>query len=164
MATIKERVMQLLEYKKIPKESFFAKIGTVSSNFRGAAAKTPLNSAAINNILTEIPDVNLYWLITGNGRMIIDMGPGDHQSGSHEYTIRGHDAESLGMVSDMAGNYSVNVPTGKGGSEAPEKHPESVGDLWALIRSQQRQLESLQRQLELQAQMIAALTREMKSE
>lgn len=70
MPTIKSRVMQLLEYKRIPKENFFEKIGSVSSNFRSKAAETPLGSDKIANILAEIPDVNLEWLITGNGQML----------------------------------------------------------------------------------------------
>ena len=67
--TIKERVMQLLEVKGVAKENFFAEIGITSANFRGAAKLTPLNSTAIANIFTIIPDVNLEWLITGKGDM-----------------------------------------------------------------------------------------------
>lgn len=62
--------MQLLELKRIPKERFFAEIGISSSNFRGTASKTPLNSDAIANTFTKIPDVNLEWLITGKGEML----------------------------------------------------------------------------------------------
>lgn len=66
---IKERVIQLLEYKKIPKEDFYVRIGMTSANFRGKAKLTPLNSTAIENILSVIPDVNSEWLLTGNGSM-----------------------------------------------------------------------------------------------
>lgn len=68
---IKDRVIQLIEYKGIAKELFYAKIGMTSANFRGAAKKTPLNSAAIENILSEIPDTNPTWLLTGKGNMIL---------------------------------------------------------------------------------------------
>lgn len=67
--TIKERVMQLLEVKGVAKENFFSDIGMSSANFRGAAKLTPLNSNAIANIFTVLPDVNLEWLITGKGDM-----------------------------------------------------------------------------------------------
>lgn len=67
---IKERVLQLVEYKGFSKEGFFAKIGMSSANFRGDARKTPLNSSAIENILAEIPEINLEWLITGQGEML----------------------------------------------------------------------------------------------
>ena len=67
---IKDRVIQLIEYKRIAKEAFYVKIGMTSANFRGMAKKTPLNSTAIENILSEIPDVNPIWLLTGKGNMI----------------------------------------------------------------------------------------------
>lgn len=67
---IKERVIKLLEFKGIPKEKFYEKIGVTSANFRGNAKKTPLNSTAIENILSEIPDLNLEWLLTGDGSML----------------------------------------------------------------------------------------------
>lgn len=67
---IKERIIQLIEYKGIGKEFFYQKIGMTSANFRGNAKKTPINSNAIENILSEIPDVNLEWLLTGKGTML----------------------------------------------------------------------------------------------
>ncbi len=69
MTTIKERIIQLIEFKKVNKERFFAQIGTTSSNFRGIAKNTPLNSTTIANIFAEFPDINLKWLITGAGKM-----------------------------------------------------------------------------------------------
>lgn len=67
---IKKRITQVLENKGIPKESFYVKIGMTSANFRGKASETPINSIAIENILSEIPDLNIYWLLTGKGDML----------------------------------------------------------------------------------------------
>ena len=67
---IKERIIKVIELKGIPKEIFFKKIGMTSANFRGDAKKTPLNSTAIENILSEIPDLNPRWLLTGEGDML----------------------------------------------------------------------------------------------
>jgi hypothetical protein len=64
-STIKERILYLLEIKGITKSKFFEKIGMTYGNFTGNSKKTPLNSDAIGNILLEIPDVNLEWLIIG---------------------------------------------------------------------------------------------------
>lgn len=69
---IKERVIQVIEYKGIAKEFFYKKIGMTSASFRGKAKETPLNSNAIENILSEIPDLNAYWLLTGNGKMLVN--------------------------------------------------------------------------------------------
>ena len=67
---IKDRVVKLIEYKGVAKEEFFSKIGITSANFRGAAKNTPLNSNAIENILSAFPDVNSEWLLTGEGSML----------------------------------------------------------------------------------------------
>lgn len=67
---IKERIVQLIEFKGFPKEKFFSEIGVTSSNFRSKARSTPVNSDTIANIFAKIPDVNLEWLITGKGEML----------------------------------------------------------------------------------------------
>lgn len=67
---IKERIIQLLEKKGIAKEEFYVKIGMTSASFRGNAKKTPLNSNAIENLISIIPDVNPDWLLTGRGSML----------------------------------------------------------------------------------------------
>ncbi|WP_281323759.1 LexA family transcriptional regulator [Flavobacterium sp. IMCC34518] len=69
-AMIKKRIIQLLEYKGIAKEEFYKKIGVTSANFRGKASETPVNSKTIENILSEISDLNLDWLLTGTGSML----------------------------------------------------------------------------------------------
>ena len=69
ITNIKERVVQVIEIKRITKETFFEKIGTTSANFRGKAKETPLNSTTIENIITELPDISLEWLLTGKGEM-----------------------------------------------------------------------------------------------
>lgn len=67
---VKERIIQVIENRGIPKESFYTKIGMTSASFRGKAKKTPLNSDAIKNILKEIPELDANWLITGKGEML----------------------------------------------------------------------------------------------
>ena len=83
-STIKERVVQLVELKQVSKENFFSKIGSTSANFRGKPQKTPLNSDTIVNILSEFPDVNVNWLLTGEGEMI--KPDSEHGKASH-YTV-----------------------------------------------------------------------------
>lgn len=67
---IKERIVQLIETKRVPKEKFFSDMGVTSANFRGSARKTPVNSDVIANIFAVFPDVNLEWLIAGKGQML----------------------------------------------------------------------------------------------
>lgn len=67
---IKERIIQILEYKGIAKENFYTEIGMTSASFRGKAKESPLNSNAIENILSIIPEINPEWLLTGKGSML----------------------------------------------------------------------------------------------
>ncbi len=70
LTSIKERVLQIPEYKGIAKEDFFNSIDMTYGNFKGANKKRPLNSDALENILTKYPDVNSNWLLTGKGSML----------------------------------------------------------------------------------------------
>lgn len=74
-STIKDRCLQLAKEKGFSLDEFCSKIGMTYGNFKGVAKKTPLNSNAIENILTIIPDVNLIWLLTGRGSMLRDERP-----------------------------------------------------------------------------------------
>lgn len=67
---IKQRVLQVIDLKGVKKEDFFNEIGMTSANFRGKAKETPLNSTAIENIFTVVPDLNMEWLITGKGEIL----------------------------------------------------------------------------------------------
>ncbi len=69
-SNIKERVLHLTDIKGVTKQEFFKNIGMTYGNFTGKAKETPLNSNAIGNILLIYPDVNIEWLITGEGEPI----------------------------------------------------------------------------------------------
>lgn len=75
MSKIKERIIQLIDSLDIKRDIFFKKIGMAASSFRSSAQKTPLNSDAIANILSEIPQVNPDWLLTGQGSMLRTITP-----------------------------------------------------------------------------------------
>ena len=70
MTNIKERILQICEYKKVSKETFLSKIGSSYANFKGKAKKTSLNSDVVANILTIYSDINPEWLLTGKGEML----------------------------------------------------------------------------------------------
>lgn len=70
ITNIKQRVLQIIDYYKISKEKFFSSIDMTSANFRGNAKNSPLNSNAIENIITIYPDINATWLLTGKGEML----------------------------------------------------------------------------------------------
>jgi len=95
--TIKERILQVVEYKHLVKEFFFRKMNITYGNFKGKNKNTPLNSTTIANIFTEIPDLNLEWLITGDGTMLKPSG-GIHDGGKTSDHFVGYDK----MVSEIA--------------------------------------------------------------
>lgn len=66
---IKDRIMEVLKKKGVPIEKTFSDLGVTSSNFRSNAAKTPVSSDFIANLFAMFPDINLEWLITGEGLM-----------------------------------------------------------------------------------------------
>lgn len=67
---IKDRILKISDYSGLTKELFFSKIGMTTANFRGKAKETPINSTAIENILSVFPEINPEWLITGKGPML----------------------------------------------------------------------------------------------
>lgn len=72
---IKERVLQIAKYHGVSYEKFSNEIGMSYASFKGKAKFTPLNSEAIANIITIYPDVDCYWLLTGNGQCLKIMRP-----------------------------------------------------------------------------------------
>lgn len=67
---IKDRMIEFIDSKSVVKERFYEMIGMTSANFRGPARNSPINSNAIKKMLEKFPDLNLHWLITGEGQMI----------------------------------------------------------------------------------------------
>lgn len=84
-SNIKERVIEIARYKGIALEKFFPMFGMTYGNFKGKSKKTPLNSTAIADISTLFPEINISWLITGNGEMILqpisEMLPANRDTG-----------------------------------------------------------------------------------
>lgn len=72
MTTIKERVLQIAEYKEIKKESFFNSLGVSYANFKGIQKKSALSSDTIDIILSKYPDISPIWLISDKGDMFIE--------------------------------------------------------------------------------------------
>lgn len=70
MTNIKERALQIAKNQHIAYEKFSENIGMTYGSFKGEAKKTPLNSDAIEKILTIYNNINPEWLILGIGNMI----------------------------------------------------------------------------------------------
>ncbi len=67
---IKERILEIADYKGISKEKFIENFGMTYGNFKGKQKLTSLNSDFLDKILSEIPEINAEWLLTGKGEML----------------------------------------------------------------------------------------------
>ena len=65
---VKERVKMYLKERGISQASFCKQVG-LSPGYIGAMRKS-FQPATINNIVSEYPDLNITWLLTGDGEML----------------------------------------------------------------------------------------------
>ncbi|NQY29766.1 MAG: hypothetical protein HRT69_09870 [Flavobacteriaceae bacterium] len=72
--TIKKRCNYISETYEVSKSVFYKKIEMSSGSFRGKAINTPLNSNAIEKIIANYPQINVHWLITGEGNILTQPG------------------------------------------------------------------------------------------
>lgn len=70
ITNIKERILQITDFKGIAKEHFFEQIGMTYGSFKGKQKETSLNSDAIDKILSIYSDIDANWLLTGKGDML----------------------------------------------------------------------------------------------
>ena len=67
---IKDRVLQISDYKHITREKFFADLGMSYGNFKGKSKEKSLSSDALATIASKYPDINPEWLLTGKRPML----------------------------------------------------------------------------------------------
>lgn len=70
LTNIKDRVLQFAKYQGVSVEKFLNEINMTYGSFKGKAKDGALNSNAIEKIYTNYPEINLDWLIAGEGEML----------------------------------------------------------------------------------------------
>ena len=70
LATIKERILQIVESKGVKRVDFCREIGISTANLRGSAKNTAVDSDTVANILWLYQDISPDWLISGQGEML----------------------------------------------------------------------------------------------
>lgn len=69
--TIKERILQFIDFLGEQKGRFFDAVGIASSSFRGEAKHNDsINGGSLVKILTIYPNLSANWLILGEGPML----------------------------------------------------------------------------------------------
>lgn len=75
ITTIKQRILQLLRDKDVTLSTFFPSIGESYANFKGTKLQSSLSSDTLATIVSNFPDVNVDWLVTGEGEMYKKTAP-----------------------------------------------------------------------------------------
>lgn len=68
--TIKDRILQIADYKGISKEEFIKSLNQNYSNYRGRSKKSSPSSDVLVEISTKYPNFNLKWVLTGKGDIL----------------------------------------------------------------------------------------------
>jgi len=122
--TVKERLIYFLKTTNIKQKEFNEKIN-VSKGYIGAISQSPSNTI-LNRITKHFPDLNIEWLLTGNGKMLNHDSVGENKSNL------------------------VNEPLADYGTDSiliPREVFEMMNKLTDTVQSQQRTIENLQRKL-----------------
>lgn len=140
IATTKERILQFVDYKGITKSRFYEETGMRRGFLDGDKLQTSIPDTFIATIVAKYPEVNLEWLITGEGSMIREPSPPTQGPdgiplvsmevaagfGTSEFAIKEEDIQNRYMVPDFNGiDFMIRV---KGSSMYPKY---SSGDIIA---------------------------------
>lgn len=128
--TVKQRLTEYIEFKKITKIAFCKAIG-VSNGFISSMRKS-IQPDKIKSIALNFPDLNTGWLLTGEGKMIKESAVFDKE------TENGfHVSESHGGKYQKNDNDIITMP---------REVFEMLNKLTDTVQSQQRTIELLERQ------------------
>jgi len=71
IATTKERIVQFIEHKAISKNKFYAATSIKRGVFDKNNLKQSISDVFLANIIATFPELSLYWLLTGEGEMLV---------------------------------------------------------------------------------------------
>jgi len=114
IATSKERLLQFIDYKSISKQKFFQETGLKRGILDADKLKSSLSDNFIAKIIATYPEINIYWLLTGEGNMLtVDnyakiSGTGDNIDSKHKIPLV--NIEAIGGPGNFESNISnINI-------------------------------------------------------
>ncbi|MCL7989323.1 hypothetical protein M8998_15335 [Sphingobacterium sp. lm-10] len=67
---IKDRILKIADIKQLNKDKFIESLNQKYSNYRGLSKKSSPSADVIAEISTKHPDINIEWVLTGQGEML----------------------------------------------------------------------------------------------
>ena len=98
MESVKERLNSYLTEKKVNKAEFARKI-EVSNAFVNSIRKS-ISPEKIHKIKEQFPDLNIEWLMTGEGDMIIGEVSGNNNAIGKEASVRVNESITISKLID----------------------------------------------------------------
>jgi len=127
--TIKKRCNYISETYEVSKSVFYKKIEMSSGSFRGNAINTPLNSNAIEKIITNYPQINVHWLITGEGNILTQP---DLNKGSKQINYSNSFTDNTSSVEEGVDEKAYNSPEKKNRIKELEQENKHLKEMIAL--------------------------------
>lgn len=66
---IKQRILQIAEFKKINKDDFLTSINQTYGNYKGKSKLSIPSADVIAEISTKYPEISIEWILTGDGEI-----------------------------------------------------------------------------------------------
>lgn len=97
IATTKKRILQFIEYKGLSKLSFYETTGMKRGFLDGDKLETSIPDTFIAIIIATFPELNIDWLITGQGEMLKtnELRPNSQQLKSERHLIPLYDTIAI---------------------------------------------------------------------
>lgn len=148
MNNIKARLIEFVDYKGISKRKFCNNI-EVSATF--LANDSDITVDKVIKILTVYPEININWLIMGQGLMVIDDQRVKQLADDYARTVMEtqQKMDDLGYFDDIDAGKKKPVKAETEGNEAR---------LWGMVESLQRQIETMQETIKTQADALKELS------
>lgn len=114
--TIKDRIIQYIDYKGLSKRGFSDSIGRSNSYVNNIVST--ISADVINSIKEKYPELNIHWLLTGEESMLIDKPEDGFKDRLRE--IMEEEGYSRSILSKTTGIHTTTITNWLTGKTAPD--------------------------------------------